>query len=58
MRFDCGMVELLRRYVKREIPHFWINDLRYAGSRFVHKRDARRWRQMRLDPWAAEPLGE
>lgn len=58
MRFDCGMVELLRRYVQREIPHFWINDLRYEGSRFVHNRDARRWRLMRLDPWGAEPLGE
>ncbi|GAA2789617.1 hypothetical protein GCM10010441_13450 [Kitasatospora paracochleata] len=56
VRFDCGMVELLCRYVQHEIPHFWIDDLRYEGSRFVHSRDARRWRRLRLDPWGAEPL--
>ncbi|MFD0279517.1 hypothetical protein ACFVHB_37275 [Kitasatospora sp. NPDC127111] len=56
MRFDCGMGELLRRYAEREIPHFWISDLRYQGSRFVHSRDQRRWRRMGLDPWAVNPL--
>jgi hypothetical protein len=56
MRFDCGMVELLRRYVQHEIPHFWISDLRYEGSRFLHERDVRRWLRMSLDLWAAEPL--
>ncbi|MFF9645567.1 SMI1/KNR4 family protein [Kitasatospora aureofaciens] len=57
MRFDCGMVELLHRYVQREIPDFWISDLRYEGSRFVHSRDGRRWRSMGLDPWGTVPLG-
>ncbi|HEU5354605.1 MAG TPA: hypothetical protein VFU65_09090 [Actinocrinis sp.] len=52
-----GMVELLRRYVQHEIPQFWISDLRYEGSRFVHSRDKRRWRRLRHNPWAAEPLG-
>jgi hypothetical protein len=42
MRFDCGMVEFLRRYVRHEIPRFGIGDLRYEGSRFVHSRDERR----------------
>lgn len=37
--FDCGMVELLGRYVRREIPNFNIPDLRYEGSRFIHLRD-------------------
>jgi hypothetical protein len=57
MRFDCGMVELLRRYLQHEIPKFWISDLSYEASRFVHSRDERRWRLMGLDPWGAEPLG-
>ncbi|MFI9787151.1 hypothetical protein ACIHEI_27145 [Kitasatospora sp. NPDC051984] len=56
-RFDCGMSELLCRYVQREIPDFWISNRRYEGSRFVHTRDNRRWRGMGLDPWAVEPLG-
>lgn len=57
-RFDCGMVELLRRYVQREIPHFAVEDLRYPGSRFLHNRDKKRYRSMRLDPWGAQPVHE
>ncbi len=58
MRFDCGMVELLCRYVKHQIPDFWISDLRYPGSRFVHSKDGRRYRRNHIDPWGPDPVTE
>ncbi|MGW2372176.1 hypothetical protein [Kitasatospora sp. NPDC001683] len=56
MRFDCGMVDLLCRYVRQEIPQFWIPDLRYSGSRFNRSRDIRRYRGTGTDLWGPEPL--
>ncbi|MFE2432930.1 hypothetical protein ACFXJ5_40305 [Streptomyces sp. NPDC059373] len=58
VRFDCGMVELLCRYAERRIPHFWIEDLPYEGSRFVHSRELMEFDSRDMDPWAAEPAAE
>ncbi|MBK6010280.1 hypothetical protein [Streptomyces sp. MBT53] len=53
--FDCGMVELLRRFAAREISEDWtLDDLCYAGSRFFHDRDVRRSIQLRIDLWDTE----
>ncbi|MFC1420212.1 SMI1/KNR4 family protein [Streptacidiphilus cavernicola] len=56
MEFDCGMVELLVRYVDRQIEYFSVPGLPYRGSRFLHTRDAQRFRRMRIDPWGPEPV--
>jgi hypothetical protein len=52
--FDCGMVELLCRFAARDITEHWTFDLRFAGARFLHARDNRRYLQLRIDPWGAE----
>ncbi|MFE2432928.1 hypothetical protein ACFXJ5_40295 [Streptomyces sp. NPDC059373] len=57
-RFDCGMVELLCRYAERDLPEHWTFDLPYEGCRFVHDRDRKRLRSLKIDPWAAEPVAD
>ncbi|GGJ71623.1 hypothetical protein [Streptomyces brasiliensis] len=53
--FNCGMVELLCRFADRDISKDWtFDDLRYTGARFLHARDVKCYRQLRIDPWGAD----
>jgi hypothetical protein len=54
--FDCGMSEFLCRFAARDLPTVWTFDLPYAGCRFVHSRDRKRLRALKIDPWGPEPV--
>ncbi|MFJ9626186.1 hypothetical protein ACIRU8_00670 [Streptomyces sp. NPDC101175] len=55
-RFDFGMSEFLRRFAARDLPEVWTFDLPYDGCRFVHDRDSKRLRALKIDPWGPEPV--
>ncbi|NEC85947.1 hypothetical protein [Streptomyces sp. SID12501] len=55
-QFDCGMTEFLCRYATRDLPDVWTFDLPYDGCRFVHDRDYKRLRALKIDPWGPEPV--
>lgn len=55
-RFDDGMVQFLCRYAARDLPDVWTFDLQYDGCRFVHDRDRKRLRALKIDPWGPVPV--
>lgn len=55
---DCGMVELLCRWVTNRIPYFGVSqmELPYQGSRFLRNRDMRSLRHRGIDAWGVDPV--